>query len=592
MSLRVAAFGVLAVPVGFLGLLIALPTPSQAAPKAEAGTAITDVRVFDGDALLPTPQTVLIQSGKITALGQKVAIPSGAQRIDGKGATLLPGLIDAHTHIYGDVLKDAVRFGVTAELDMFTAPAGLRALQAGRDSGANTDRADVYSAGMLGTAPGGHGTEYGVAVETLTKPEEAQGWVDRRIAEGSDWIKIVYERPRPGERFASIDQPTMAALVQAAHARGKLVVAHALGAKAAQDFIEAGGDGLVHAPLSPVSPDLVAAMKARGLFVIPTLSVHEAFGGGSEAGVALLLPELRARLSATQKATLTPPGAYFPPGSLAAAKANVTAFHAAGIRILAGTDAPNPGTAHGPSLHAELKLLTEAGLTPLEALRAATSASADAFKLSARGRIKVGGRADLVLVSGDPTADITATQRIRAVWRNGVAVPLMVSAVRGEQVQPMLASDFSAGLGSGFGADWTVTTDRMIGGASSATLTRTSDGVLRVEGEVKPSAYVGWAGASLPFSADWSALKDLSGTKALVFRARGAPASVQLMVFGEALAGRPLGTRFQVGSDWREVRIAWSDIAGLDPAAVRAIALAAGPEAGPYWLEIDDVRFE
>ena len=222
MSLRFAAVGVLAVPAGFLGLLFALPTPLQAAPEAVGTTAITDVRVFDGEALSSGVQTVLIQGGRITAIGPRLAIPAGAQRIDGKGATLLPGLIDSHTHVYGEVLKDAVRFGVTTELDMFTAPQGLRRLQDGRDSNANTDRADVYSAGMLATAPGGHGTEYGVPVETLTRPEDAQGWVDRRIAEGSDWIKIVYERPRAGERFASIDQPTMAALVRAAHARGKL----------------------------------------------------------------------------------------------------------------------------------------------------------------------------------------------------------------------------------------------------------------------------------------------------------------------------------------------------------------------------------
>ncbi|MBY0447731.1 MAG: CIA30 family protein, partial [Hyphomonadaceae bacterium] len=524
MSLRLAAFAVLAVPAGFLGLLFALPTPLEAVPPADAAVAITDVRVFDGEALLPGTQTVLIRNGRISALGSNVTIPAGAQRIDGKGATLLPGLIDSHTHIYGDVRKDAARFGVAAELDMFTAPQGLRALQQGRDNSANTDQADVFSAGMLATAPGGHGTEYGVAVETLTKPEEAQGWVDRRIAEGSDWIKLVYERPRPGERFPSIDQPTMAALVQAAHARGKLVVAHALGAAAAEDFIVAGGDGLVHAPLTPVSPALVARMQARGLFVIPTLSVHEAFGGGAQAGEALLTPDLRARLSTTQKSTLAPPGSFFPVGSLAAARANVAAFHAAGVRILAGTDAPNPGTAHGASLHAELKLLTAAGLTPVQALRAATSGPADAFKLSGRGRIRIGAPADLMLVSGDPTSDITATQRMRAVWRNGVAVPQTASAVRGERVEPMLISDFAAGLESSIGTAWVVTTDAMIGGASSATLTRTSDGALRVEGAVKPAANVGWAGASLPFSADWSALKDLSAAKALVFRARGAPA--------------------------------------------------------------------
>lgn len=593
MSLRVSTFCILALPAGFLGLLFALPSAPAAAPKAANAIAITNVSVFDGDALLPAPQTVVIRGGKIEAMAANLPIPKDAQRIDGKGATLLPGLIDAHTHIYGDVLKDAARFGVTLELDMFTAPQGLRALQAGREDGSNVDRADVYSAGMLATSPGGHGTEYGVPIETLTKPDQAQGWVDRRIAEGSDWIKIVYERPRPNQPFASIDQPTMAALVAAAHARGKLALAHALGAGAAQDFLAAGGDGLVHAPVQPLPAEVIARAKTRGVFVIPTLSVQEAFAGGTQSGEVLLSSDSRARLSRTQKSTLAVPDrAYFPAGSLEAARANVRAMHAAGIVILAGTDAPNPGTAHGASLHAELRLLTAAGLTPIEALRAATSAPADAFKLSGRGRIKAGSQADLVLVSGDPTKDISATQRIKAVWRNGVSVPMQIVQTEGAPLAPMAVSDFQSGLASAFGVDWHPTTDAMIGGTSTANVIRTPDGNLRLSGEIKPGAFTAWAGASLAFSQDWSALKDVRGLSAIVFRARGTPASFRLMAFGENLSGIPAETRFQIGPEWREVRIAWSALPSLDPSALRAIALAAGPEAGPYQLEIDDVRFE
>ena len=90
------------------------------------------------------------------------------------------------------------------------------------------------------------------------------------------------------------------------------------------------------------------------------------------------------------------------------------------MTILAGTDAPAPGLAHGPSLHRELELLVRSGLTPLEALAAATSEPARIFGFHDRGRIAVGLRADLVLVDGDPTADVTATRKIVGVWKLGV----------------------------------------------------------------------------------------------------------------------------------------------------------------------------
>ena len=99
--------------------------------------------------------------------------------------------------------------------------------------------------------------------------------------------------------------------------------------------------------------------------------------------------------------------------------ADVGALHAAGVPILAGSDAPNPGTTHGASIHRELELLVRAGLTPVEALRAATAAAADAFDLGDRGRIAAGLKADLVLVRGDATADVLATRDIAAIWKDG-----------------------------------------------------------------------------------------------------------------------------------------------------------------------------
>src|SRR5690606_33101637 len=145
---------------------------------------------------------------------------------------------------------------------------------------------------------------------------------------------------------------------------------------------------------------------------------------------------------------------------------NVAALHAAGITVLAGTDAGNPGTAHGASLHGELALLVRAGLTPEQALRAATSAPADAFGLTDRGRIAVGQRADLVLVDGDPLSDITATRQIVRLWKNGVAVDRRVAKVE-QGPAPALAAlsdDFAP-------ADaWQPTSDTRMGGSSTVEL--------------------------------------------------------------------------------------------------------------------------
>src|SRR5262249_34167308 len=106
----------------------------------------------------------------------------------------------------------------------------------------------------------------------------------------------------------------------------------------------------------------------------------------------------------------------------AVARDAVRKLRSAGVPILAGSDAPNPGTAHGVSIHRELELLVEAGLTPTEALAAATAVPAAKFGLSDRGRIAPKLVADLVLVKGDPTTDITATRKIVGVWKRGQGV--------------------------------------------------------------------------------------------------------------------------------------------------------------------------
>jgi imidazolonepropionase-like amidohydrolase len=400
-------------------------THAVAAPQG-ARTALLHVRVFDGDRILPDA-TVVIDGDHIGAVGSDVAAPMGADLIDGAGKTLLPGFIDAHAHASGDALERAVVFGVTTELDMFADPSFAARARAEQSSHRITTRADLRSAGVLITAPGGHGTEFGQAIPTLAGPGDARSFVDARIAEGSDYIKIVKDDGSAyGLTWPTLDDEELAAVVAAAHWRQKLAVVH-IGTQAdAVAAIEAGANGLVHlfADSAPAA-DFAARVATHHAFVVPTLGVLESETGRPSGASLAADPRVAPKLTEAEVQGLK--SAFQFPGrlktlSLDHARAAVAALKAASVPILAGTDAPNPGTAHGASLHRELELLVSAGLTPLEALAAATSTPARLFGLLDRGRIAPGLRADLVLVDGNPALDILATRTIVRVWRNGALV--------------------------------------------------------------------------------------------------------------------------------------------------------------------------
>jgi imidazolonepropionase-like amidohydrolase len=422
---------ILAVIVAFF---FTLPEADTAVDPTLAGDAtpsfaVRNVRVFDGETAR-AGQTVLVRDGRIAAVGSDVTIPPDLLVVDGADRTLLPGFIDAHTHSYGTALGDALRYGVTTSLDMFSTPTVVRDHAAQRDLMARTTNADLYTATYLATSPMGHGTQFGIEVPTVDDVASVPAWVDARIAEGADYIKIVYEPGIP-QVFASLDLPRVRALVEAAHARNKLAVAHISRLRPAKEALEAGVDGLVHTFADRNADDeFIALAKQRSAFVVPTLTVIAGIVGPAESQRFAADPRIAARLSGAQRSTLI---GDWPPRisqyNLDHALDSVSKLHAAGIEILAGTDAPNPGTAHGASMHHELELLVRAGLQPREALAAATSLPAKHFRLADRGRIAVGLRADLLLVRGDPTQDITLTRNLERVWKNGYAVALGDTAV-------------------------------------------------------------------------------------------------------------------------------------------------------------------
>lgn len=230
-------------------------------------------------------------------------------------------------------------------------------------------------------------------------PDVGRRFVAARIAEGVDFIKIIVDPPGSG----GLDQEAATAITEAAHEAGLMVVAHASNTAAVALAQAAGVDVLTHAPLdADLGPEAVAELAATGRTSVPTLVMM--------AGVAAAAPA---------------PGLDYQH-----ARRSVAALHRAGVPIVLGTDANQAprvpaNVAYGESAHTELELLVDAGLSPEEALHAATGAAADRFGLADRGRLRPGLRADLLLVEGDPTSVITASRAIRAVR-------LVVHGSRGE----------------------------------------------------------------------------------------------------------------------------------------------------------------
>lgn len=576
-----------------------------AAPIAGDSFAIKNVRVFDGARVIEKT-TVVVRDGKIAAIGPDAATDK-LTVLDGRGETLLPGLIDSHVHAFSDEsLTDALRFGVTTELDMFTNVDFLRAHQAQRDSLAKTAAADLYSAGILVTSPGGHGTEYGFPIPTITDPAQADDFVQARIAEGSDYIKIVYE---PGlTSFTSISEDTLKAVVAAAHAHGKLAVVHISRLEPARQAIDAGADGLVHAfGDAPIDDAFLADIVAKKAFVTPTLVVIASAAGAGDGPSLLADKRLAPYASQSQRDELGASFGGIPDFkkifNITLAEENVRKLKAAGVQILAGTDSPNPGTTFGLSLHGELKLLTDAGLAPTDALAAATRLPAERFHLTDRGQIAPGLRADLVLVDGDPTTDIEATRAIARVFKNGyeLARPKTAdikSAAQKPALTAGLVSDFSTDLSSGFGAPWTVTTDQLANGDSVATLALADagangeKGALHVEGTVGGKFPFPWSGAGVFFSRDFKKAYDLSGYSKLTFMAKGDSRDVSVLFFSRTSKFRPALTLFPMTAEWTKVEIDLTSVKGLAADEVYGFAVTAGKPTGSFKFDLDDVKLE
>lgn len=420
--------------------------------------AIINANVFDGINVIGK-KNIVFADGIIISISDEMPIDID-ETIDGTGCTLLPGLIDAHVHTSVEFLRDALKFGITTELEMM---GGFT--KRGRDTQLKGihDAADVRSAGMGLTAPGGHPDELipkgnGIpdfvlkemekmneeekvvflAAHKAQKEEEEFGpdvtsfegaiaFVHRQANNGADYFKIMIEdgtvMNAPG--LPVIKTSVLRKAVEEAHKLGKIVIAHVLTAEAAKTAVEIGVDGLAHLFID--RPDwtkkLIESIASKGIFVTPCLVLNSSIIGNSACHVAHD-HRVEQKLSDDWKMTMCSCFNTFPQGSMEDNFNNVKDLKAAGVDILVGTDVSVPmphlgGLAHGVSVHHEMQLLVEAGLRPIDALRSATSITSKRFNLSDRGVIAEGMRADLLLVKGDPTKNISDSLSIVDIWKEG-----------------------------------------------------------------------------------------------------------------------------------------------------------------------------
>lgn len=368
-------------------------------------TAIMNVRVFD-DGVLGEPTTVTIEGGLISGDPST----TDARIVDGGGGTLLPGLIDTHAHPRLPAhLKNAVSHGITTILDMGSPDLKVRDALKGLP-GLPTLR----SAGHVASGPGsmfidkvGMPTDSGVE-----GPGDAVRFVAARKGEGSDYIKIIIEDPSfPGAKPLSTE--TIAALVVAARAEGLLTVAHVVSARTLRWALDAEVDVLTHAALGvELDAETEALIHKNHTVIIPTLAMMD--GIVATIGGKLMMKIVGALMPAARM-------------KYKYAEATVQTFRRAGSIVLVGTDSnDNPDVPYqvpfGESIHDEMARLVRAGVTPIDALKGATSNAADVFGLTDRGRIAPGLRADLLLVDGDPTTTISATRDIKGVWIGGARI--------------------------------------------------------------------------------------------------------------------------------------------------------------------------
>ena len=357
------------------------------------------------------------------------------EKIDLQGKWGIPGLIDMHTHSFGNnipnskndapgtqaVSQRVLKAGVTGFVDLFGDEQKLIDVRTKQRNGEFMG-ADIFASLTCFTAPKGHCSEYGIATRTVTTVADAVREMTELAALAPDVIKIVYQ---PSDDQPSISKEVFAQLVKTSKQFGIKSIVHIKSWQDIRDAIEVGASAVTHVPQGEIPKDIPALMAKAGIVMIPTLTVHTDFVNFLFDPTVLdapltkeLAPE--ALISAYRHVDLITKykdkQATFKERN-AVTFSSVNAMINAGVRILVGTDSGNWNTIQGYSVHREMKLLTEAGMTPHQAIASATTYSANF--LGIKSGFNEGDKANFVILNASPIEDIMNTQRISLVVKNG-----------------------------------------------------------------------------------------------------------------------------------------------------------------------------
>jgi imidazolonepropionase-like amidohydrolase len=405
--------------------------PSLAQAPAAGPVALTGARLIDGTGGAPLDQaTVVIRNGRIEAAGASAAvtIPSGATRVDLSGKTIMPGIINAHGHLSADVSDRPTRdklagqlrvyadYGVTTVVVLGTLPNDLPDAVKLRDEQEHgpLDRARVFPAGA--------------SLRDLKTAEEARAKVDVYADARASLIKL-HVTGGPNDMTPAV----YGALIDQAHKRGLRVAAHMYYLKDAKGLLDAGVDVLAHGVRDQdVDAALIAAMKKRNVGYIPTFTrdlavfVYETTPAFFKDPFFVRHADAYRREMtlisdpALQEKTRNSKEAQTIKVALQQGSRNMKTLSDAGIVIAMGTDSgANLGQWQGYFEHVELEYMIKAGLTPMQALVAATGGAAKVMKLDQLGTVQKGNWADLLVLNANPLTDIKNTRQIHSIYVAG-----------------------------------------------------------------------------------------------------------------------------------------------------------------------------